>query len=313
MSTRQEGAQSLPVRSRDDLARWISDGEKPKEQWRIGTEHEKFVFHTDTLGPVPYEGERGIRALMESLMERYGWEPIIEGSNIIALEAPRRGLPGGTISLEPGGQFELSGAPVVDLHETAAETQQHLLRGARTWARISASAFSAWASRPSGRWQRRRTCRSSAMQVMTRYMPQVGTRGLDMMYRTATIQVNLDFASEADMVKKLRVSLALQPIATALFAFIAVHRRQAQRLEVAAQRGLARHGPAPHGHAAVRVRGWHGLRALRRLCARRADVLRLPRRALHRRGRAPRSGTSWRASSSSFRASCRRSTIGPII
>jgi glutamate--cysteine ligase len=216
MSTRQEGAQSLPVRSRDDLARWIAEGEKPKEQWRIGTEHEKFVFHTDTLGPVPYEGERGIRALMESLMERYGWEPIIEGSNIIALKRPE-GLPGGTISLEPGGQFELSGAPVVDLHETAAETQQHLYEvldvGEDLGIGFLGVGFSPkWTLAETPRMPKQR------YEVMTRYMPQVGKGGLDMMYRTATIQVNLDFASEADMVKKLRVSLALQPIATALFA-----------------------------------------------------------------------------------------------
>jgi glutamate--cysteine ligase len=216
MSTRQEGAPSLPVRSRDDLARWIADGEKTKDQWRIGTEHEKFVFHTDTLGPVPYEGERGIRALMECLMDRYGWEPITEGSNIIALKRPE-GPAGGTISLEPGGQFELSGAPVVDLHETAAETQQHLHEvldvGEDLGIGFLGVGFSPkWTLAETPHMPKQR------YQVMTRYMPQVGKRGLDMMYRTATIQVNLDFSSEADMVKKLRVSLALQPIATALFA-----------------------------------------------------------------------------------------------
>jgi len=216
MSTRQEGAPSLPVRSRDDLIGWIAAGEKPEANWRIGTEHEKFVFHTDTLGPVPYEGDRGIRALMEHMMVRYDWLPIKEGDNIIALQRPD-GEPGGTISLEPGGQFELSGAPLHDLHETAAETQEHLHEvldvGEDLGIGFLGLGFSPkWTLAETPRMPKRRYA------VMTRYMPKVGTRGLDMMYRTATVQVNLDFGSEADMVKKLRVSLALQPIATALFA-----------------------------------------------------------------------------------------------
>ncbi|MFA5949902.1 MAG: glutamate--cysteine ligase [Hyphomicrobium sp.] len=216
MSTRQEGAPSLPVRSRDDLIGWIAAGEKPEADWCIGTEHEKFVFHTDTLGPVPYEGERGIRALMEHMMVRYDWLPIKEGDNIIALRRPD-GEPGGTISLEPGGQFELSGAPVRDLHETAAETQEHLNEvldvGEDLGIGFLGLGFSPkWTLAETPRMPKRRYA------VMTRYMPKVGTCGLDMMYRTATVQVNLDFGSEADMVKKLRVSLALQPIATALFA-----------------------------------------------------------------------------------------------
>ena len=129
MSTRQIGDASPIVTSRADLVGWIAAGEKPKSQWRIGTEHEKFVFHTCCLTPVPYEGPDGIRALMEALIQRYGWEPIMEGANIIALKRPdieTQGLLGGTISLEPGGQFELSGAPLQSLHQTAAETQEHL-------------------------------------------------------------------------------------------------------------------------------------------------------------------------------------------
>ncbi len=193
---------------------------KPKSRWRIGTEHEKFVFRTCSLTPVPYEGEDGIRALMEALIERYGWEPIAEGDNIIALKRPEketRGLLGGTISLEPGGQFELSGAPLENLHQTAEETQEHLNEvldvGEDLGIGFLGVGFSPkWRLDETPRMPKRRYA------VMTRYMPQVGKRGLDMMYRTATIQVNLDFADEADMVKKLRVSLALQPIATALFA-----------------------------------------------------------------------------------------------
>jgi glutamate--cysteine ligase len=216
MSTRQDQAPSGLVRSRADLVGWIAEGEKPKEAWRIGTEHEKFVFHTDTLGPVPYEGERGIRALMECLIERYGWEAITEGANIIALKRPA-GEPGGTISLEPGGQFELSGAPVSDLHETAAETQEHLNEVLDVGEDLGIGFLGVGFS---PKWTLAETPRmpKERYKIMTRYMPEVGRYGLDMMYRTATIQVNLDFASEADMVKKLRVSLALQPIATALFA-----------------------------------------------------------------------------------------------
>ena len=216
MSTRQEGTPSQSVRSRADLVGWIAAGAKPKPAWRIGTEHEKFVFYTDTLTPVPYAGERGIRALMECLIDRYGWEAINEGENIIALKRPE-GEAGGTISLEPGGQFELSGAALADLHETAAETQEHLNEvldvGEDLGIGFLGLGFSPkWTLAETPRMPKERYA------VMTRYMPRVGTRGLDMMYRTATIQVNLDFASEADMVRKLRVGLALQPIATALFA-----------------------------------------------------------------------------------------------
>lgn len=216
MSTREEGAPSPRVESRDDLVAWIAAGEKPKADWRIGTEHEKFVFQTGTLTPVPYDGPRGIRALMQELITRYGWEAIREGDNIIALKRPA-GQTGGTISLEPGGQFELSGAPVESLHETAHETERHLCEvldvGEDLQIGFLGIGFSPkWRLEDTPRMPKKR------YQVMTRYMPTVGSRGLDMMYRTATVQVNLDFANEADMVKKMRVSLALQPIATALFA-----------------------------------------------------------------------------------------------
>ncbi len=220
MSTRQDAAPSAIVSSRADLVGWIAAGEKPKADWRIGTEHEKFVFYTCCATPVPYAGPDGIRALMEAMIARYGWEPIFEGDNIIALKRPAaetRGMIGGTISLEPGGQFELSGAPLETLHQTADETQEHLNEVLAVGETLGIGFLGVGFS---PKWTLEETPHMPKQRyaVMTRYMPQVGKRGLDMMYRTATIQVNLDFASEADMVKKLRVSLALQPIATALFA-----------------------------------------------------------------------------------------------
>jgi glutamate--cysteine ligase len=216
MSTRQEGAPSPPVRSRDDLVAWVAEGEKPQAQWRIGTEHEKFVFHTGSLTPVPYEGERSISALMNELIARFGWQPVLEQGRVIALKRAE-GEAGGTISLEPGGQFELSGHAVSSLHETADETQGHFYEVLRVGEQLGIG-FLGLGFSP--KWTLAETPHmpKDRYGIMTRYMPKVGTRGLDMMYRTATIQVNLDFADEADMVKKLRVSLALQPIATALFA-----------------------------------------------------------------------------------------------
>ncbi|MGE0699496.1 MAG: glutamate--cysteine ligase [Hyphomicrobiaceae bacterium] len=216
MSTRQEGEPAPPIGSRNDLVEWFSIGCKPKAEWRIGTEHEKIGFRTDDLGPIPYEGPRGIRALMEELIARYGWEPIHEGDTIIALKRPD-GEPLATVSLEPGGQFELSGAPLADMHEVDAETRRHLDEVKAIGEDLKLG-FLGLGFSP--KWKLSETPRMPKRRygVMTRYMPKVGKGGLDMMYRTATIQVNLDFADEADMVKKLRVSLALQPLATALFA-----------------------------------------------------------------------------------------------
>ncbi|MGE0767274.1 MAG: glutamate--cysteine ligase [Hyphomicrobiaceae bacterium] len=216
MSTRQAGSSAPPIGSRHDLVEWFAVGSKPKSAWRIGTEHEKIPFHTDNLSPVPYAGAHGIRALMEELISRYGWEPIHEGDNIIALKRPD-GEPAATVSLEPGGQFELSGAPLADLHAVDAETKKHIEEvtaiGHDLKIGFLGTGFSPqWTLAETPQMPKRRYA------VMTRYMPKVGAHGLDMMYRTATIQVNLDFADEADMVKKLRVSLALQPVATALFA-----------------------------------------------------------------------------------------------
>jgi glutamate--cysteine ligase len=216
MSTRQDKVPSQPVDSRDDLVAWIAAGSKPMQDWRIGTEHEKFLFHTDTLKPVPYEGERGVRALMQALSARFGWLPIVEGGNVIALKRPE-GEPGGTVSLEPGGQFELSGEPVATVHEVAAETQAHLDQCLQVGSPLGIG-FLGVGFAPDWTLDEMPRMPKQRYGIMARHMPKVGTGGLDMMFRTCTIQVNLDFADEADMVRKFRVSLALQPVATAIFA-----------------------------------------------------------------------------------------------
>jgi glutamate--cysteine ligase len=216
MSTREDGAPSAPISSRQSLIDWIAEGEKPRSGWLIGTEHEKFVFRTRDHAPVPYDGLAGIRALMEGLIARYGWRPIMEGPHIIALKRPP-GEPPANVSLEPGGQFELSGAPLADLHATGAETETHLDQVRAIGADLGLG-FLGVGFAPTWRRADMPLMPKQRYGVMKRYMPMVGAHGLDMMFRTCTIQVNLDFASEADMVQKLRVSLALQPIATALFA-----------------------------------------------------------------------------------------------
>jgi len=203
-----------PIESRDELVAWFAEGAKPKAQWRAGTEHEKFAFLLDTHEPVPYEGRRSIRSLLVGMQHLLGWEPITDKDNIIGL-ADVTG--GGAISLEPGGQFELSGAPLQTIHQTANELTAHLAQ-LREIARPLGIGFLGLGMSP--KWTRGETPRmpKSRYKIMTAYMPKVGRYGLDMMYRTCTVQTNLDFSSEADMVKKLRVSLALQPVATALFA-----------------------------------------------------------------------------------------------
>ena len=205
---------ATPIAARRDLVEWIAGGEKPAADWRLGTEHEKVPFYRDTLRPVPYEGERGIRALLEGLAALNGWAPILEDDHPIGLADDARG---GAISLEPGGQFELSGAPMRTLHDTARETLEHIDEVKRVGGRLGIDFLTLGMS---PLWTRAETpaMPKARYRIMSAYMPKVGTRGLDMMYRTATVQVNLDYASEADMVKKLRVSLALQPVATALFA-----------------------------------------------------------------------------------------------
>jgi glutamate--cysteine ligase len=203
-----------PIERRDELVAWFEKGCKPKSQWRIGTEHEKFPFTVNEHRPVPYEGPRGIGKLLEGMQHLLGWEPIMESENVIGLYDVTGG---GAISLEPGGQFELSGAPVETVYQTHTELMAHLAQ-VREIAHPLGIGFLGIGMTP--KWTRAEIpmMPKGRYRIMTNYMPKVGKYGLDMMYRTCTVQTNLDFSSEADMVKKLRVSLALQPVATALFA-----------------------------------------------------------------------------------------------
>jgi len=203
-----------PVESRDELVAWFADGVKPRDQFRIGTEHEKFAFTLRDKRPVPYEGPHGIQALLDGMQHLLGWEPIMEGANIIGMFDVTGG---GAISLEPGGQFELSGAPLESVHQTAAEISAHLAQVREVAAPLGIG-FLGLGMTPTWTRAAMPTMPKGRYRIMTAYMPKVGTLGLDMMYRTCTVQTNLDFHSEADMVKKLRVALALQPVGTALFA-----------------------------------------------------------------------------------------------
>ena len=212
MTTKTVSNRNDPViETRDQLIAAIAKGEKPKDRWRIGTEHEKFVYCRDDYHAPSYEEPGGIRDLLMALTE-FGWEPVLENGKVIAMSGAD-----GTVSLEPAGQLELSGAPLENLHQTCAETGRHLAQvkaiGEKTGKGFLGLGL--WPDKtraelpimPKGRYE-----------IMLRHMPRVGTMGLDMMLRTCTIQVNLDYSSEADMAHKFRTSLALQPLATALFA-----------------------------------------------------------------------------------------------
>jgi glutamate--cysteine ligase len=212
MTTRTDTAAAGPlIESRDDLLAPFVKGEKPRQSWRIGTEHEKFVYRRSDHGAPSYEEPGGIRDLLLA-MTKFGWNPIEEDGNVIALAGPD-----GQVSLEPAGQLELSGAPLDNLHETCSEAGRHLAQVKEIGDRLGVGflGLGMWPDKsredlpvmPKGRYA-----------IMLRHMPRVGTLGLDMMLRTCTIQVNLDYESEADMAKKFRVGLALQPLATALFA-----------------------------------------------------------------------------------------------
>lgn len=201
------------ITDKAQLVSYLESGCKPQAQWRIGTEHEKFVFDLETLKPVPYDGARGIRALLEGLRDVTGWKPSLEGANIIGLSAPG----GASVSLEPGGQLELSGAPLASIHETFVETRQHIEQVKVVCEKLGlgilGTGFHPTARREDISWMPK-----GRYKIMREYMPKKGGLGLDMMTRTCTVQVNLDFSDEGDMVRKMRVGLALQPLATALFA-----------------------------------------------------------------------------------------------
>ncbi len=203
---------STPIDSRQQLVEYIAAGEKPRDAWRIGTEHEKFGFLTDSLRPPTFDGDRGIRVLLERLAERYGWSVAREGENPVALSRDKA-----SITLEPAGQLELSGAPLETIHQTCCEVNKHL-EEVRSIAEDLGMGFLGMGFQPKWRRDEMPWMPKGRYKIMREYMPKVGSLGLDMMTRTCTVQVNLDFDSEADMVRKFRTSLALQPIATALFA-----------------------------------------------------------------------------------------------
>ena len=205
-------AQGAPIADRRELVAYLEAGCKPRTDWRIGTEHEKFGYTHDDLRPLPYEGERGIRALLEGLAARFDWQPITEHGRPIAL---KRG--GANVTLEPGGQLELSGAPVKTLHATCAEVHEHLDQ-VRTVAEPLGIGMLGLGFQPKWRRDEIPWMPKGRYRIMRDYMPKKGKLGLDMMLRSCTIQVNLDFSSEAMMVQMFRVALALQPVATAMFA-----------------------------------------------------------------------------------------------
>jgi glutamate--cysteine ligase len=205
------GKAAAPIEDWRELVAHLEAGCKPPEGWLIGTEHEKFGFRLSDLSRLPYEGRNGIRAMLEGL-RRFGWRPVLEKGNPIALE-----LNGASITLEPGGQFELSGAPLANLHQTCTEVQTHLAQVKEVAGELGVG-FLGLGFDP--KWSRAEVpvMPKGRYVIMRAYMPTKGRLGLDMMLRSCTVQVNLDFASEADMVRKFRTSLALQPVATAMFA-----------------------------------------------------------------------------------------------
>ncbi|MBS9717513.1 glutamate--cysteine ligase [Pseudohalocynthiibacter aestuariivivens] len=224
-----------PIESHEQLAELLSKGCKPKEDWRIGTEHEKFGYCKDTLKPLPYEGQRSILAVLEGLRDSFGWAPVLEGDKLIGLEKN-----GANVSLEPGGQLELSGAPLETIHETCDEVNAHL-RDVKAISDKVGVGFIGLGAAPTWTHEEMPQMPKGRYKLMTEYMGRVGTHGTQMMYRTCTVQVNLDFSSEADMVQKLRVALALQPVATALFANSPFFEGK------------------PNGHKSWRSRVWRGL------------------------------------------------------
>ena len=201
-----------PIEHHGQLAEYLEAGNKPKEDWRIGTEHEKFGYCKDTHQPITYHGKRSVLAVLEGLRDAHGWSPVTEDGNLIGLEKS-----GANVSLEPGGQLELSGAPLETIHATCDEVNAHLREVKDVADRVGVG-FIGLGAAPEWMHDDMPLMPKGRYKLMDGYMQKVGTMGRTMMRRTCTVQVNLDFSSEADMVKKFRVALALQPVATALFA-----------------------------------------------------------------------------------------------
>jgi len=201
------------VETREDLVAYLESGCKPEEQWMLGTEHEKFGYTLNDLRPLPYSGNSGIKAILAGLADEFGWRPVLEDGLPIALLDDT----GASITLEPGGQLELSGAVLDNIHQTCTEVNTHL-KQVRAVSEPLGAAFLGMGFQPKWRLEDMEWMPKARYRIMREYMDKVGTLGQDMMARTCTVQVNLDFGSEADMVQKFRTSLALQPIATALFA-----------------------------------------------------------------------------------------------
>lgn len=201
-----------PIERYEQMAEYLASGCKPKEDWRIGTEHEKFGFCKDSLLPLPYEGERSIYAVLSALRDRHDWQELHEAGKLIGLTKD-----GANISLEPGGALELSGAPLETIHETCDEVNVHL-KEVKGIADEIGVGFIGLGAAPTWMHEEMPLMPKGRYKLMDAYMGKVGTMGRTMMRRTSTVQVNLDYSSEADMIQKLRVGIALQPVAVALFA-----------------------------------------------------------------------------------------------
>ena len=191
------------------LVKIFSEGCKEKIKWKIGTEHEKFGFKKKSLEPINFQD---IQQIFLKLSNKYNWEKVFEDSNLIALKKNNA-----SITLEPGGQIELSGAPMKNLFETCKEVNQHQSELDDICKSMEID-FLGMGLLPKWKLNKIKLMPKKRYKIMSEYMPQVGSKGLDMMFRTATIQANYDFSSESDMVKKMRVSQSLQPIIIALYA-----------------------------------------------------------------------------------------------
>ncbi|MBF0182554.1 MAG: glutamate--cysteine ligase [Magnetococcales bacterium] len=207
-----ESRAMTPVAGRDELVAWMETGCKPMEAWRVGTEHEKFGFYKNELRPIPYDGPRGVERLLREMADRFGWEMELEGGRPIALRQGRA-----AVTLEPGGQLELSGAPMADIHAAKAEIDDHLHQLGHI-CRDLGIAFLGIGAQPKWPFREVPWVPKGRYRVMREYLPGKGALSLDMMARTGTVQANLDFSDEADMARKFRVAMALQPLVTALFA-----------------------------------------------------------------------------------------------